>query len=989
MRKDIKSNKVVKALALGLATSMLLAQPLSASADELEAASNDSTVDNDPTVEESKDVAEDSKFEDVENAIEDAQDAIKAAEAVVEPEQQTQGTEPDPEDTTTLQDAEEAMTSAEADIITTDTYQNAANADVEDANVVLGQIEENNDVIAEQSAAADEAVAKADEALAEAKAATTKDAAQAAVDKAEEAVEEAKAAQEAAQAAYDENVEKLDEAKLELEAAKANLEAAQSSFDATKEDVAAAEKLLEQAEKEAAELEAQVAADKKAVEDSKEGVLKTAYDKMVAEKITKTYTGEAATAPDEDPVDGIGDEFSDEFGSESAKAEYWDAADEYFELYLQYIYGDSYVGGKWTRKNTLNNDEAYNAARDNTFTVTYRDEDGNEQTAYYNYHTSIDPEKKGEITIYEKEIATGNTEEVWSEFTSNVEVIQGLNEEQIQTQEKSNTTSEDALSIKHIDEEGNETYTKLADVQGEDDVVLTTGTDEAGNATSVLVKDANSTLIDEQRVNLADNQQVVDGSATDTYEVETILVEAAYGTKEVRVDYTDRLGSYNSLKSQYDAWVQEYPEADGYRIEIVYDHGFGNDEVITLEEASEPWREANSVLGSIMDCGFELKVYQTVEDTDNVTEWAEQQVIVKTTTAEVETTETGKTNDDGYSSKKKAQRAMENEIARLEAEGYTILSSSYYLGWSLYEYEIEYSKTTTSTQTIKTETYSGTAYETNTIETTTTWTEYSVLVTPAQEYEYWTERRNTSHDADVDAAIEAVEAKLNDVKAKQEEAAKAAEAVKAAADAVDAAKAELEKVSVSSEAYDVAVKNYEDALDKQAQAEDALKGIAEEVEKAEETYKDAAAELGRFVPAPSSNPVEDTTPDEVEPEVEPEAEPEVEPEAEPEAEPEVEPEAEVEAEPEAEAEETVEIEDEDTPLAQGTDAAEEADEDAAADETVEIADEETPLASGSADVKEGPMSWWWLLIVAALGATGYEMYRRHNLKKAEKEADDK
>ena len=35
------------------------------------------------------------------------------------------------------------------------------------------------------------------------------------------------------------------------------------------------------------------------------------------------------------------------------------------------------------------------------------------------------------------------------------------------------------------------------------------------------------------------------------------------------------------------------------------------------------------------------------------------------------------------------------------------------------------------------------------------------------------------------------------------------------------------------------------------------------------------------------------------------------------------------------------------------------------------------------------MSWWWLLIVALLGATGYEMYRKHQAKKAELTEADK
>lgn len=50
---------------------------------------------------------------------------------------------------------------------------------------------------------------------------------------------------------------------------------------------------------------------------------------------------------------------------------------------------------------------------------------------------------------------------------------------------------------------------------------------------------------------------------------------------------------------------------------------------------------------------------------------------------------------------------------------------------------------------------------------------------------------------------------------------------------------------------------------------------------------------------------------------------------------------------------------------------------------VEINDSEVPLA-GSLDVEEDGMSWWWLLIVALLGATGTAMYEKHKKNKAAK-----
>ncbi len=119
--------------------------------------------------------------------------------------------------------------------------------------------------------------------------------------------------------------------------------------------------------------------------------------------------------------------------------------------------------------------------------------------------------------------------------------------------------------------------------------------------------------------------------------------------------------------------------------------------------------------------------------------------------------------------------------------------------------------------------------------------------------------------------------------------------------------------------------------------------------------------------------------------------------------------------------ETIEIEDNDTPLAEVIpvvpDTIEEPTEDEeviALDETesevvapevtpevvnldeeepevdaITIADEETALAVEIKD--EEKISWWWLLLIAVLGATGYEMYKKHQQKKqaVEKNSEEK
>ena len=88
----------------------------------------------------------------------------------------------------------------------------------------------------------------------------------------------------------------------------------------------------------------------------------------------------------------------------------------------------------------------------------------------------------------------------------------------------------------------------------------------------------------------------------------------------------------------------------------------------------------------------------------------------------------------------------------------------------------------------------------------------------------------------------------------------------------------------------------------------------------------------------------------------------------------------------APTEEEVTIVEEETPLAETVEE-EKVTEPEKVDEAVVIDDSETPLAPA---VDEEAMSWWWILIVLALGTTGAELYRRHQVKKnAAKVEEDK
>lgn len=49
--------------------------------------------------------------------------------------------------------------------------------------------------------------------------------------------------------------------------------------------------------------------------------------------------------------------------------------------------------------------------------------------------------------------------------------------------------------------------------------------------------------------------------------------------------------------------------------------------------------------------------------------------------------------------------------------------------------------------------------------------------------------------------------------------------------------------------------------------------------------------------------------------------------------------------------------------------------------TSTIKENETPLANPLSSEERSSMNWWWALVVAALGVTGEELFRRNQKKK--------
>ncbi len=92
----------------------------------------------------------------------------------------------------------------------------------------------------------------------------------------------------------------------------------------------------------------------------------------------------------------------------------------------------------------------------------------------------------------------------------------------------------------------------------------------------------------------------------------------------------------------------------------------------------------------------------------------------------------------------------------------------------------------------------------------------------------------------------------------------------------------------------------------------------------------------------------------------------------------------------AEAQGVTQIADEAAPLAANVeeDTQKTAEEAPKAEEAVNIADEAVPLADVAVESEQAKMSWWWWLIILILGATGYEMYKKHNEKKLKAQAEN-
>ena len=298
-----------------------------------------------------------------------------------------------------------------------------------------------------------------------------------------------------------------------------------------------------------------------------------------------------------------------------------------------------------------------------------------------------------------------------------------------------------------------------------------------------------------------------------------------------------------------------------------------------------------------------------------------------------------------------------------------------------YSYEIDYLEKTGETTTntaVRTETYANAEVLTGQIIQNLNYIQGNIKLTQKDEaYRKFVD--------DAKALTEKYQKLLQDAKAAQGEVEAAQGEVEAAQGKVDVLKAEIEALKSNRTSNLGALKELEGKLavaeQNKKDAEDTLKEILDSLDKAGGELDKV---IERLTPAPtpaapaggdSAGGSSDTGETVVNPIVLAPA-----PVAQ----------ATVVTQNQAAAQGVTQIADEAAPLAANVeeDTQKTAEEAPKAEEAVNIADEAVPLADVAVESEQAKMSWWWWLIILILGATGYEMYKKHNEKKLKAQAEN-
>ena len=1028
MKKNIRTSKqVIKALSIGISASMLLSSQGAFAAEGDGVLTNDVNDDNNATVaapvEEKHsevDTAQDAEVKASES-IKDTDTAVEeAAEAVEELEKLTNDTEDKAvtpiqetvEDISAntaaagnavyevkddLADAEDAALVKEADIAVMNNAAVSAN-NVTDSIVGTQDVSGFNEIAEEAKTDISENIEEINEATTIASAKESLDEAEASEKEVTDAYENAKAEYEAAEAAYtaaEADLAKAQQAYTEaLNNAKANADDADAKLEAAKAKAALLEEQLKAAE---AELQKDAA-----------------YDILCQEEAIKK------TAEDE-----------------SVKTTDWNTYNELFYDIMENYYIPEVEKGsnvKVDQFTTFEDQNEYNYCK-----VTYTDADGNEQTKYYNY--ALNDDKTG-VEIFEKTltysykdandkvvayeeseikdmVASGTAVEFKDEDGKLLYyVVLGNDVTTNDLVTESSTTSADGKVVTSVDidedtqkvtvtfADGTVTYTTTANVITKTVETVTDKTEEYASKEEAEKELAEKGL-DEGSVTTNDQEKVTSYKATAKYIVyfeDTEDFDHRYISKDTAREKQAYYG--NAANAYYYYYTDEQKEG---KFDESGDHEFSEhlgivfcDDFELSETISNVKRDGRKVSGKV------TVQYAKVENfrEDYATFWDGIEDLV------------------GGKNKEKIEKAVK---AKVESDGGIYVGPADF-DWNLETATFYYVPANSITKTIQCDNEADAikaieaeaqkeAANSKDGKKTGQATNINATATPSS-YLYWIEYSGTKTDVTTNnEVVKTVEQSgtgleetylsnanykagnymdeltdtefrswLSDAQGKKtayenlkSELTKAQAALNQAVTDVETLQNEIEKLlrakdDLNSDGIlDELKSSLDTAKEKLTGAKDDYEEVKDLAEEAREAYQEA---VERLTPPAEEDEDDDDTP--VTTETTPIATVVT---ATPAAAP-----AAVRTVAAAPTEEEATIVEEETPLAETVEEEKTA-EPEKVDEAVVIDDSETPLAPA---VDEEAMSWWWILIVLALGTTGAELYRRHQVKKnAAKVEEDK
>ncbi len=1034
MRKNSKNEKVIRAMAIGISAMLMASSPLTALAAEGEGTTPEGNEDKNITVTPEAGIADQAQAaaKEADKAVETAEKSATDVKSEVA-DQVVAGEAKDTQGKDLSQAVLDANVKVEDKTVEGGSSLKDAESAVESADTKLGVAEANDKLSDAELNKATDAAANAGQTAAEAK-----DAMQAAQNKVNGQIENIKDAASItdANAAYEEVKTTVDQAQADFDAKLGEYNTAKTAYEEAAQKVAAYEKAYEEAVNSADANAAAAAAELEAA-------------KTNAEALAKAL--EAAKGAVDTSAAGALDIADKEALTQGDNGLNWKNEDQLFisimqNYYLPEVQKITADDIKVVRRQGEDNNTK------NYFEVTYTDENGNKQTKYYNYVMDDKQTSKDNIVIFEKRIEEVNWKTAQEtnpdqyvkgngDTITVSEVEKGLKDGTIIAVDGKKVIKNDGIESIIISDNNQKTE------NGEVDTDVNEATekeswklDENGNLIKTVTADVTTITYTDAKFTSTEQYQTEAERDAAAAAKEKDLKDAAgkdvtvTGTEKTDYTYTGN-GTYIptftktvNVKKTVRSWdsaseVQNDVKDD--KINDIKDQikkETDCDELYLISESSTLTtnktednvllKDKYEVSGTV-SATYAKVTKKTVDQSTFGSLWNDIKALFgngETTNKKLEDAARKAVEADGgifvsanwddwklgkatiryvagvsvktdeKTTAAEAQNAVQDAaLAQAKASGATGVynvktTDTDTIAHTSYSYEIDYLEKTGETTTntaVRTEIYANAEVLTGQIIQNLNYIQGNIKLTQKDEaYRKFVD--------DAKALTEKYQKLLQDAKAAQGE-------VEAAQGKVDVLKAEIEALKSNRTSNLGALKELEGKLavaeQNKKDAEDTLKEILDSLDKAGGELDKV---IERLTPAPtpaapaggdSAGGSSDTGETVVNPIVLAPA-----PVAQ----------ATVVTQNQAAAQGVTQIADEAAPLAANVeeDTQKTAEEAPKAEEAVNIADEAVPLADVAVESEHAKMSWWWWLIILILGATGYEMYKKHNEKKLKAQAEN-